>query len=163
MKGKEFGFSRLLLLIGGLLGIWAFFRPFYQIDAFFVRLSAFEIITQSIDYSKYQNTFGYLNDLLLQELVSNPIFYIPIVILLVIPIIFGIIAIELLIRALFLRFDVVHRGWSFIILSFVGIIAGYWLGEEQGVFDFYFFESIRVGYWQSLAMISCSLLAKFMD
>lgn len=161
MKGKEFGFSRLLLLIGSLFGIWAFFKPFYQIDTLLARPSAYDIIIQSIEYSKHQDTFGFLNDLLIQELVSNPIFYIPIVMLLVIPIIFGIIAIELFIRVFL--FDVVHRGWIFIILSFIGIVAGYWLSQQQDIFEFYFFESVRTGYWESLTMVIFSLLAKFVD
>lgn len=163
MKGREFGFSRLLLLIGSLFGIWAFFKPFYQIDAILARPSAFDIILQSIEYSETQTTFGFLNDLLIQELTTNPTFYIPLAIMLAVPIIFGIVAIELLLRSLFLRFDVVHRGWIFLILSFIGIIAGYWLGQQQDVFEFYFFESVRTGYWQSLTMVVFSLLAKFVD
>ncbi|MFK7950319.1 MAG: hypothetical protein AB8G11_22210 [Saprospiraceae bacterium] len=163
MKGREFGFSRLLLLIGSLLGIWAFFRPFYQIDALLIRPSAYDIIMQSIEYSETQKTFGFLNDLVIQELISNPTFYIPIAIMLVIPIIFGIVAIELLFRSIFLRFDVTHRVWIFLILSFIGIITGYWLGQQQNIFEFYFFESIRTGYWQSLTMVLLSLLAKYVD
>ena len=88
MKGKEFGFSRLLLLLGSLFGIWAFFKPFYQIETFYARPSTYDILLQSLQYSKEQQTFGFLNDLLLQELISNPAFYIPAVILLLIPIIF---------------------------------------------------------------------------
>lgn len=163
MKGKEFSFSRLLMLIGSLFGIWAFFKPFYQIEAFYARPSAYNIILQSIEYSETENTFGFLNDLLLQEVISNPTFYIPTAILLAIPIIFGIVAIELFVRSIFLRFDIVQRGWIFIVLSLVGIVAGFWIGQQQDVFEFYFFESVRSGYWKSLTMIVFSLLAKFVD
>lgn len=163
MKGREFNFSRLLLLIGSLFGIWAFFNSFYQIDALYVRPSAYEIILQSIEYSDKQNDFGFINNLLIKELSSNPTFYIPLAILLVIPIIFGIVALELFIRSIFLQLKIVHRSWIFVTLSLVGIISGYWIGQQQDVFEFYFFESVRSGYWQSLTMVIFSLFAKFTE
>lgn len=163
MKGREFDFSRLLLLIGSSFGIWAFFKPFYQVETFYTRPSGLDIWKQLFQYFKHQPFDGLSNDLLTHQLAQNPTYYIPVFILLLIPIILGIVAVELLIRSFGLRLNVAHRGWLFLGLSFVGIAAGWWLGHQQTDFEFYFFESVKSGYWQSLTMIIFSLFAKFSE
>lgn len=163
MKGREFDFSRLLLLIGSGLGIWAFFKPFYQVETFYARPSAFNIGKQLYQYFEHQPIEGLSNELLTHQLAQNPTYFIPVFILLFIPLIFGIIAIELLIRSLWLRLNIVHRGWAFLGLSFVGITASWWLGQQQTDFEFHFFESVKGGYWQSLTMVIFSLFAKFSE
>jgi hypothetical protein len=163
MKGREFDFSRLLLLIGSSFGIWAFFKPFYQVETFYTRPSGFDIGKQLFQYFHYQPFDGLTNDLLTHQMNDDPIYYILVFILLFIPIIFGIVAIELLIRSFWLHLKIVHRGWLFLVLSFVGIAVGWWLGQQQTEFEFYFFESVKSGYWQSLTMIIFSLFAKFSE
>lgn len=163
MQGREFGFSRLLLLIGGLFGVWAFFKPFYQIEAFYARPSGFDIGKELFYYFQHQPIDGFINHLFLQELTQSLTYYIPTFILLIIPLVFGFVALELLIRAFWLRLNVVHRVWLFLTLSFIGIIAGYWLGQQQDDFELYFFEAVRSGYWKSLTMIVFGLLAKYVD
>jgi hypothetical protein len=161
MKGREFDFSRLLLFIGSGFGIWAFFKPFYQIETFYARPSGFHIGKQLFNYFNNQSFDGLTNDLLTYELAQNPTYYLPVFILLFLPIIFGIVAIELLIRSFWLRLKIVHRGWLFITVSFVGIGASFWLSQQQTDIEFHFFESIKNGYWQTLTMVIFSLLAKF--
>ncbi|MFT6937082.1 MAG: hypothetical protein ACJA1N_001382 [Saprospiraceae bacterium] len=163
VKGQEFGFSRLLLLIGSGFGIWAFFKPFYQVEIFYARPSGFDIGTQLFHYFNSQDLSGLTNDLLIHEFAQNPSFYIPVFILLFLPIISVIVAIELFIRSFWLRLNITHRGWLFIALSFVGIAAGSWLSQQQTDFEFYFFESVRSGYWNFLTMVIFSLFAKFTD
>ena len=163
MKGREFDFSRLLLLIGSGIGIWAFFKPFYQIKTFYARPSGFDIGKQLVHYFNTESFDGLTNDLLTNELAQNPTYYVPVFILLFIPIIFGIIAVELLIRSFWLRLKIVHRGWLFLSLSFVGIAAGWWLSQQQMDFEFYFFESVKNGYWRTLTMVIFSLFAKFSE
>lgn len=166
MKGREFGFSRLLLLLSGIFGLWAFFRPFYQIEFFYARPSGFDISQQLFKYFNAE-TYGLTSDLLTNELVNElgqqPSFYIPVFVLLIIPLIFGLIAIELLIRSLWLRTNVVHRVWVFLVLSFIGIIAGYVISEQQDYFEFQFFSSVNNGYWKALTMTVFSMFAKFTD
>ncbi len=163
VKRQEFGFSRLLLVIGGLIGIWAYFKPFYQIEFFYARPSAFDVTKELSTYYQNSSKVGFINDLLLPEFAANPSFYIPLIILLLIPLLIGFVAIELLIRAFWFRLEVVHRAWIFIVLSFLGMISGWWLSEYQNIFQFYFFETVKGGYWQSLTMIIFSLFAKFTD
>lgn len=163
MKGREFSFSRLLLLIGSFFGIWAFFQPFYQIEAFLARPSGFNIGQELFYHFQNKPIDGLVNAVFTQDIVQNLTYYIPTFILLIIPLVLGFVALEMLIRAFWLQQNVQHRIWLFVILSFVGIIAGYWVGQQQNDFEFYFFESVKNGYWKSLTMVVFSLLAKFVD
>lgn len=163
MKGREFDFSRLLLLVAAGFGTWAFFMPFYQIETFYARPSGFDITKQLIQYFGSEDFTGITADLLTYSFVQNPFYFIPAFILLIIPIILGIVAIELFIRSVVLKLSIVHRGWIFVIVSLVGIAAGYWLGYKQNDFEFYFFESVKSGYWQSLTMVLFSFFAKFSE
>jgi uncharacterized membrane protein len=79
-----------------------------------------------------------------------------------IPLFFGIIAIEMFIRAVFLRFSIQHRAWLLVIFSLLGVIVGYAFSLQHEV-DFQFFGSIKQGYWQSLWMVVFSLFAKFSE
>jgi hypothetical protein len=163
MKGRAFDFSRLLLLIGSGFGIWAFFKPFYQVEIFYARPSGLDIGKQLFHYFNQQPFDGLTHDLLTNELAQNSTFYIPVFILLLIPLIFGIVAVELFIRSFWLRLKIVQRGWLFVGLSFLGIAAGWWLSSQQTDFEFYFFESIKNGYWRTLTMVIFSLFAKFSE
>ena len=86
MKGREFGFSRLLLLLAGVFGLWAFFRPFYQIELFYARPSGFDILQELFKYFN-EEKYGLTNNLLSNELAQEPSFYIPVFLLLIIPLV----------------------------------------------------------------------------
>lgn len=162
-KGRTFGFSSILLLISGGFGIWGFFQPFYQSISFYTRPTGFEILEQFMILLKIGTGEGLVFDLLNHPQTNNLLIQIPIIILLIIPIIFGLISLELLLRTFILRLKVVHKVWHFVILSFIGIIAGIIISTQQTGFDFYFFESIQSGYWKFLTMTIFSLFAKFTD
>lgn len=162
-KGQTFGFSRLLLLIGGSFGIWGFFQPFYQSKIFDTRPSGFEILQQFIELLKSKVGEGLVFDLLNNSFTNELLSQILAITLLIIPIIFGLITAEIIARTFILRLKVVHKVWHFVILSFIGIIAGIFFSNQQMEFEFYFFESLQNGYWKFLTMTIFSLLAKFAD
>lgn len=162
-KGRTFSFSRLLLLIGGCFGIWGFFQPFYQSIAFHTRPSGFEISQQLIQLLRFGTGEGLVFDLLKNTFSNELLIQIPAILLLIIPIVFGLITIEIFLRAFILRLKVVHKVWHFIILSFIGFVAGIIIGNQSIDFECYFFESIQNGYWKFLTMTIFTLLAKFTD
>lgn len=162
-KGRIFGFSSLLLLIGGSFGFWGFFQPFYQSESFHTRPSGFEIFEQFIQLIRLGNGEGLVFDLINHTLSNDVLIEIPAIILLIIPIIFGLITIEVLCRTFLMRLKVVHKVWHFLILSLIGIIAGVFISTQQTEFEFYFFESVQSGYWKFLTMTIFTLLAKFTD
>jgi hypothetical protein len=162
-KGRTFGFSRLLLLIGGSFGIWGFFQPFYQSVPFYTRPSGFEISQQFTQLLRFGEGEGFVFDLLKNTFSNELLIQIPAILLLIIPIIFGFITLEIFLRVFILRLKVVHKVWHFITLSLIGIIAGFLISNQQTEFEFYFFESIQSGYWKFLTMTVFTLLAKFAD
>jgi len=162
-KGHTFGFSRLLLLIGSSFGIWAFFQPFYQSKDFHTRPSGFEITEQFFQFLSIGEGEGLVFDLLNPIYSNELLIQIPAIFLLLLPIIFGLITIELLLRVFILNLKVVHKVWYFVILSLIGILAGFLISTQQTDFEFYFFESIQNGYWKYLTMTIFTLLAKFAD
>jgi hypothetical protein len=162
-KGRTFGFSRLLLILAGGIGIWAFFLPFYQSKFFDTRPSGFEITQQFIQLFRFGTGEGLVFDVLNNISATNLLNQILAIILLIIPILLGLIAIEICIRAFVLQLKVVHKIWHFVILSLIGIITGFAISQQQTSFEFYFFESLQNGYWRFLTMAIFSLLAKFSD
>lgn len=163
VKGKTFGFSRLLLILGGSIGVFGFFLPFYQSKAFYTRPSSFEIAQQFIELFRFGTGEGLVFDVLNNIAASDILTYVSAIILLILPILFGLIVIETCIRAFVLQLKVVHKVWHFVILSLIGIIAGFVISTAQTGFEFYFFESIQNGYWKFLTMTVFTLLAKFSD
>ncbi len=156
MSKKTFDFSRLLLLIGGLIGFRAFFLPFYQVDSLFAKTSGFEVV---------QSLWAIPSNILVTQIfaqTTTQLGWAVAFLMFLIPILFGIIAIEMFIRAVVLRFSIQHRAWLWVIFSLLGVIAGYAFSLQHEV-DFQFFGSIKQGYWQSLLMVVISLFAKFSE
>ena len=162
MNKKEFDFARLLTLVAGVVGTMAFFFTFYQVESFFTQTSGFNIAKEGIAMLTGQPTDGLVNELFNKTNPSEITYWLPTIIVLLIPILFFLIGVELLIRAFYLKTAIVHRVWMIVFLSLLGIGLCWWI-SSQSTFEFYFFESVQRGYWWGIWMALFSLVAHFID
>jgi hypothetical protein len=161
MRHKDdFGFSRLLLLLGGGLGVWGIFKPFYSLPQYDTQVSAFDLVQQWGDFFQGTNKASLVFGLLTGAALPHQILF---AILLLLPLFLSVVALELVLRSMILWWRVQHRAWIFVVVSLVGVFAGLGLRWSGAAATFYFFEHIQGGYWIFLTMVIFSLAAKFSD
>ncbi len=150
----EFGFSKLILLASSIMGLVAFFLDFYQINHLYTQWSGYDLLQ-----------FWYKKGFVLPiEAYATGENWVQIGgwFLMLFPIVMGIIALELLIRSLFERFPVVHRVWFMATYCLLAFGVSWELSYMTNT-SFYFFELVDSGFWWSLAMVTWSFVAVWVD